>query len=138
MRAIAWRLLPLIGLGYLVSYMDRVNISFAAPQMNAQLGFTASVYGFGGGLFFDKTLTRAVFGEATWKPSPLFDLTIGTRYEQENRDRTGGAGVFLIDYHKDFHAFLPKATVSFHANADLTLGATVGRGYNSGGAGLAG
>lgn len=51
-RAIAWRLLPLIGLGYLISYMDRVNISFAAPQMNAQLGFTASVYGFGGGLFF--------------------------------------------------------------------------------------
>ena len=52
MRAVAWRLLPLIGLGYLISYMDRVNISFAAPQMNAQLGFTASVYGFGGGLFF--------------------------------------------------------------------------------------
>ena len=52
LRAISWRLLPLIGLGYLVSFMDRVNISFAAPQMNAQLGFTASVYGFGGGLFF--------------------------------------------------------------------------------------
>ena len=51
-RAISWRLLPLILLGYLASYMDRVNISFAAPTMNAQLGFTASVYGFGGGLFF--------------------------------------------------------------------------------------
>ena len=52
LRAISWRLLPLILLAYLVSYMDRVNISFAAPTMNAQLGFTASVYGFGGGLFF--------------------------------------------------------------------------------------
>ncbi|MGZ3401828.1 MAG: MFS transporter [Caulobacteraceae bacterium] len=52
LRAVAWRLLPLILLGYLASYMDRVNISFAAPTMNAQLGFTASVYGFGGGLFF--------------------------------------------------------------------------------------
>ncbi|HZZ30362.1 MAG TPA: MFS transporter [Phenylobacterium sp.] len=52
LRKVAWRLLPLIMLGYLASYMDRVNISFAAPQMNAQLGFTASVYGFGGGLFF--------------------------------------------------------------------------------------
>jgi ACS family tartrate transporter-like MFS transporter len=29
-----------------------VNIGFAAPTMNAQLGFTASIYGFGGGLFF--------------------------------------------------------------------------------------
>jgi ACS family tartrate transporter-like MFS transporter len=52
LRKVAWRLLPLIMLGYLASYMDRVNISFAAPQMNAQLGFTASIYGFGGGLFF--------------------------------------------------------------------------------------
>jgi ACS family tartrate transporter-like MFS transporter len=51
-RAISWRLLPLIGAGYLASFMDRINIGFAAPQMNAQLGFTASVYGFGGGLFF--------------------------------------------------------------------------------------
>jgi ACS family tartrate transporter-like MFS transporter len=51
-RAISWRLLPLILLGYLASYMDRVNIGFAAPTMNAQLGFTASIYGFGGGLFF--------------------------------------------------------------------------------------
>ena len=52
LRKVAWRLLPLIMLGYLASYMDRVNISFAAPTMNAQLGFTASIYGFGGGLFF--------------------------------------------------------------------------------------
>ncbi len=52
LRAISLRLLPLILLAYLVSYMDRVNISFAAPTMNAQLGFTASIYGFGGGLFF--------------------------------------------------------------------------------------
>src|ERR1700733_2235101 len=47
-----WRLLPLALLAYLVSCMDRVNIKFAPPTMNAQLGFTASVYGFGGGLFF--------------------------------------------------------------------------------------
>ncbi|MFL5295685.1 MAG: MFS transporter [Phenylobacterium sp.] len=51
-QAISWRLLPLIGLGYLASFMDRVNVGFAAPQMNTQLGFTASVYGFGAGLFF--------------------------------------------------------------------------------------
>lgn len=48
----SWRLLPLIALGYGVSYMDRVNISFAAVRMNADLGFSATVYGLGGGLFF--------------------------------------------------------------------------------------
>jgi len=52
LRKASWRLLPLIGLGYGVAYMDRVNISFAALQMNHDLGFTASIYGFGGGLFF--------------------------------------------------------------------------------------
>ncbi len=48
----SWRLLPLLGLGYLIAYMDRVNISFASLQMNQDLGFSASVYGLGGGLFF--------------------------------------------------------------------------------------
>ena len=46
------RLLPLLGLGYGVAYMDRVNISFAALRMNADLHFSATVYGLGGGLFF--------------------------------------------------------------------------------------
>ena len=32
--------------------MDRVNIGFAALQMNRDLGFSAAVYGLGGGLFF--------------------------------------------------------------------------------------
>src|SRR5580658_6907711 len=48
----SWRLLPLIGLGYGVAYMDRVNISFAAARMNQDLHFSATVYGLGGGLFF--------------------------------------------------------------------------------------
>ena len=51
-RAVAWRLLPLIALGYGVAFIDRLNISFAALQMNRDLNFSASVYGFGAGLFF--------------------------------------------------------------------------------------
>ena len=47
-----WRILPLIALAYLFAYMDRVNISFAAAQMNADLKFSATIYGLGGGLFF--------------------------------------------------------------------------------------
>jgi ACS family tartrate transporter-like MFS transporter len=52
MRKASWRLLPLIGLGYGIAYMDRVNISFASLQMNEDLHFSAAVYGLGGGLFF--------------------------------------------------------------------------------------
>ncbi len=52
LRKASWRLLPLIGLGYGIAYMDRVNISFASLQMNDDLQFSAAVYGLGGGLFF--------------------------------------------------------------------------------------
>ena len=52
LRKAAWRLLPLLGLGYCVAYMDRANISFAALQMNVDLHFSAAVYGLGAGLFF--------------------------------------------------------------------------------------
>ena len=48
---ISRRLLPLLALGYGIAYIDRVNISFAALQMNADLHFSAEVYGLGAGLF---------------------------------------------------------------------------------------
>ncbi|MEW6640672.1 MAG: MFS transporter [Pseudomonadota bacterium] len=52
MKKVAWRLLPLAILGYVVAYVDRSNISFAALTMNHDLGFTAYVYGIGAGIFF--------------------------------------------------------------------------------------
>jgi ACS family tartrate transporter-like MFS transporter len=52
LRKANWRLVPLIGLGYGVAYMDRVNISFAAMQMNRDLHVSAAMYGLGAGLFF--------------------------------------------------------------------------------------
>ena len=51
-RKAAIHLLPLLALGYGIAFMDRVNIGFAALQMNADLHFSATVYGLGGGLFF--------------------------------------------------------------------------------------
>src|SRR5271154_192958 len=51
LKKIAWRLLPLFALGYGVAIMDRNNIGFAALQMNRDLHFSASIYGFGAGLF---------------------------------------------------------------------------------------
>ena len=52
LRKAAWRLLPVISIGYLLAYMDRINISFASLRMNIDLHFSATVYGFGAGLFF--------------------------------------------------------------------------------------
>lgn len=46
------RLLPLIVVSYLVAYIDRTNVAFAALTMNADLGISAYVYGWGAGIFF--------------------------------------------------------------------------------------
>ncbi len=46
------RLLPYLFLLLVVNYLDRVNIGFAALRMNKDLGFSASAFGFGAGVFF--------------------------------------------------------------------------------------
>lgn len=47
-----WRLVPFLIVCYFVSFLDRVNVGFAALQMNQDLGFSATVYGWGAGIFF--------------------------------------------------------------------------------------
>ena len=49
---VAWRLIPFLGLLYLRAFLDRVNVGFAALTMNAELGFSATVFGTGAGIFF--------------------------------------------------------------------------------------
>ncbi|MBX9693200.1 MAG: MFS transporter [Cyanobacteria bacterium] len=49
---VSWRLIPFMLILYIVSYLDRINISFAALQMNKDLGFTDEAFGFGAGIFF--------------------------------------------------------------------------------------
>ncbi len=72
LRKAGWRLIPLLALGYGTAYMDRVNISFAALQMNRDLHFSASIYGFGAGLFF-------VSYAACEVPSNLLLYRVGAR-----------------------------------------------------------
>jgi MFS transporter, ACS family, tartrate transporter len=57
-RRIALRLLPFLFTLYLINYVDRVNVSFAALRMSADLHFSDSVYGLGAGVFF---LTYVLF-----------------------------------------------------------------------------
>ena len=46
------RLMPFVFLLYVISYLDRVNVSYAGLQMTQDLHFSDSVFGLGGGLFF--------------------------------------------------------------------------------------
>jgi len=51
-KRVAWRLMPVLMLGYFCNFLDRVNVGMAAPTMNPDLGFSAAVFGFGAGIFF--------------------------------------------------------------------------------------
>jgi ACS family tartrate transporter-like MFS transporter len=51
-RKVDLRLLPYLFVLYVVAYLDRVNVSFAAPSLSLELGFSSSVFGLGAGMFF--------------------------------------------------------------------------------------
>ena len=51
-RRVSWRLLPLIVVSYLIAYIDRTNVAFAALTLNQDIGLSSFVYGLGAGIFF--------------------------------------------------------------------------------------
>ena len=52
MRRVSRRLVPFLMFCYFINYLDRVNVGFAALQMNSDLKLTSAAFGFGAGLFF--------------------------------------------------------------------------------------
>jgi sugar phosphate permease len=51
-RRIAWRIMPYLFILYMIAFLDRVNVGYAALDMTHALGFSPEVYGFGAGIFF--------------------------------------------------------------------------------------
>lgn len=49
---ISWRLIPYIFVLYILAYLDRVNVGYAALEMKRDLHLTDTIYGLGAGLFF--------------------------------------------------------------------------------------
>jgi MFS transporter, ACS family, tartrate transporter len=80
LRKAGLRLLPVLAVGYGLAFMDRINMSFAALEMNKDLHFSASVYGFGAGLFFigyalcevPSNLLLLRFGARRWMARIMF------------------------------------------------------------------
>ena len=69
---VVWRLMPILMLGYFCAYLDRVNVGFAGLTMMKALGFSAAVFGFGGGVFFVGYFLAEI-------PSNLFLNKVGAR-----------------------------------------------------------
>ena len=63
-RAISWRLIPFLVMAYFFSYLDRVNLGFAALTMNAELKFSPIIFAWGAGIFFIGSFSRC---RATWR-----------------------------------------------------------------------
>ena len=72
LRKVRRRIIPFLFLLYIVAYLDRVNVGFAAIDMNRDLGFSAAVYGLGSGIFF---LSYTLFEV----PSNLILVRVGVR-----------------------------------------------------------
>jgi ACS family tartrate transporter-like MFS transporter len=51
-KRVMWRLMPFLFLLYVIAYLDRVNVGFAALQMKGDLNFTDDIIGTGAGIFF--------------------------------------------------------------------------------------
>src|SRR5471032_794196 len=51
-RKLMWRIIPFVMVLYFVSFLDRVNVGFAALTMNKAIGLSPTAFGLGGGLFF--------------------------------------------------------------------------------------
>jgi ACS family tartrate transporter-like MFS transporter len=79
-RKASLHLLPIIGIGYGLAMIDRINISFASLRMNSDLHFSATVYGLGAGLFFvgysicevPSNLMMLRFGARRWLARIMF------------------------------------------------------------------
>jgi MFS family permease len=71
-RRVSLRLMPILVAGYFCAYLDRANVGIAAPTMNAHLGFSGAIFGFGAGIFFLGYFLAEI-------PSNLFLDKIGAR-----------------------------------------------------------
>jgi MFS transporter, ACS family, tartrate transporter len=52
LKKVAWRFLPILTVAYVLNYLDRTSVGFAALTMNRDLGLSAYQFGWGAGLLF--------------------------------------------------------------------------------------
>lgn len=72
-RKVTWRLIPFLMLLYLVAFLDRINVGFAALTMNKDIGLTSRMFGLGAGVFFAGYFLFEV-------PSTIIQNKVGARF----------------------------------------------------------
>ncbi|TWB57604.1 sugar phosphate permease [Rhizobium sp. ERR 922] len=90
---ITWRLMPFLGILYLIAYIDRQNVSYAKLEMVDALGMSEYAYGLGASLFFigyfifevPSNLLLDRFGASRWFARILISwgaVTVALAYTQ--------------------------------------------------------
>lgn len=88
---------------------------------------------------FDDTKNNlGIFSEASYKLTDQWTLTGGLRFESDQVKRIGTSTLAksALNYDETFNALLPKISLAYEVNPDLTVGAMVNKGYNPGGVSL--
>lgn len=79
-RKVTRRIIPLLFLLYIISYLDRANVGYAALEMNEALGLTSKMFGLVTGIFFigyflfevPSNILMQKFGARVWITRILF------------------------------------------------------------------
>ncbi|ABE29377.1 major Facilitator Superfamily protein [Paraburkholderia xenovorans LB400] len=74
LRKVGWRILPILLLGFLISFIDRANVGVLYGPLTHSLGLTASSFGLAAGLFYigylvfeiPSNLAMAKYGARVW------------------------------------------------------------------------
>ncbi len=88
--------------------------------------------------FDDQKTNLGLFGEVTHNFNDQWSLTGGLRFQRDRIERSGNS-VFAtqtIDFDETYSEVLPRISVAYSPNEDVTLGALVSKGYNPGGISL--
>jgi len=93
--------------------------------------------------FDDDRRSYGAFGEATWRIADRWSLTGGLRLQRDDIHRQGiayeGANPALpyanarVNFSQTYDAVLPRLSLAYEANPNLTFGGLISRGYNPGG-----
>ena len=89
---VGWRLLPLLIVCYVISYIDRINIGYAQLQMEKTLSFSDAAYAFGAGIFFVGYFIFEPLLNFEWAESRVFWLLAGVKGRRSPAQRTLDAG----------------------------------------------
>ena len=97
MGRVMLRIVPLLIVCYIASYLDRVNVGLAALTMNRDLGFSAAAYGLGAGVFF---LTYFIFEVPSNLMLHRFGASLkvqgNARYGEPHRGRKDDYQVYFL------------------------------------------